>query len=282
MINIVFFFSIVSFINSAEGPQVEKLAGGFRFLEGPLWVENIGLLYSDIPGNKIYRWSEEDGVEIFLEPSGNSNGMALDHDGRLLIAQTGFRRVARLEDDGSFTTLADSYNDMKLNSPNDIAVQSDGSILFTDPPFNIPAGESQELPFSGVFRITPEGTLQLIDDILSRPNGICFSPDESRLYVNDSIERVIYVWDVLNGSTFTNKRVFAIVEPVGYLDGMKVDYDGNLYAAGPIGVWVFSPDGDLLETIPVPGQTTNLNWGDVHRKLLYVTSGDGIYRISLH
>jgi sugar lactone lactonase YvrE len=261
---------------------VEKLADGFQFLEGPLWLDDIGIIFSDIPADKIYQWTPEEGVGVYIEPSGNSNGLALDLMGRLLAAQTGHRRVARFEADGSWTPLAESYDGKKLNSPNDIAVRSDGSIFFTDPPFNIPKGEIQELPFSGIFRITPSGGLQLIDDDLSRPNGICFSPDESKLYVNDSIERIIYVWDVVADSIFTNKRKFASISPPGYIDGMKVDTEGNLYCAGPIGVWIFSPDGTLIDTIEVPGQTTNINWGDANRKSLYVTSGDGIYRIQLN
>jgi gluconolactonase len=265
-----------------ENVEVEKLGGGFLFLEGPLWIDGVGLVFSDIPGDRIYRWTETEGVSVYIEPSGNSNGLALDQEGRLLVAQTGHRRVARLEEDGSWSVLADEYEGTRLNSPNDIAVQADGSILFTDPPFNIPRGESQELPFSGVFRILHGGDLQLLDDELARPNGICFSPDGSRLYVNDSIERIIYVWDVVDHSVFINKREFAAIEPQGYIDGMKVDVEGNLYCAGPIGVWIFAPDGTLIDTIEVPGQTTNLNWGDDDRRSLYVTSGDGIYRIRLN
>jgi gluconolactonase len=207
--------------------------------------------------------------------------LTLDSRGRLILTQTGLRRVARRESNGVETSLASAYGGKKLNSPNDVVVKSDGSVWFTDPPLNIPAGQKAELTFSGIFRISVTGALQLLDSSLAQPNGICFSPDEKRLYVNNSAERVIYVWDVVQDSLITNRRRFASMNPAGYADGMKSDSLGNLFSAGPLGIWVFGPDGAVLDTILVPGQTSNCNWGDPDRKTLYITSGTSVYRIRL-
>lgn len=264
-----------------EDAELELISNGFQFVEGPVWSDTIGLLFSDIPANRVYQWTKEDSISIFINPSFNSNGLSYDLEGGLILAQTGLRRVGRLESNGTQTSLADTFNGKKLNSPNDIAVKSDGSIFFTDPPFNIPPGQQQELTFSGIFRISPYGGLQLLDSTLNLPNGICFSPDETKLYVNNSQARIIYVWDVINDSTIANKQVFATINPSGYADGMKTDASGNLFCTGPLGVWVFSPYGDILDTIFVPGQTSNCNWGDYDRKTLYITAGNSVYRIRL-
>jgi gluconolactonase len=281
-------FMIAGFISfvAAQSPvpqnaSVEMIAGGFQFVEGPVWKDGVGLLFSDIPANKVYQWAPGAGVSVFRSPSGNSNGLTFDAQGRLVMTQTGNRRIARIESTGEETVLAATYTGKKLNSPNDVVVKSDGSIFFTDPPFNIPAGQKAELGFSGIYRISPYGSLQLLDASLNEPNGICFSPDETKLYVNNSSERVIYVWDVVNDSTITNKRRFASMNPVGYADGMKIDAAGNVFCSGPLGVWVFSPGGVVLDTIQVPGQTSNCNWGDASRKTLYITSGTAVYRIRL-
>jgi gluconolactonase len=262
-----------------DGAAVERIAGGFQFVEGPIWKDGTGLLFSDIPANKVYQWSSGSGVTVYRNPSGNSNGLTMDAQGRLVMTQTGYRRVSRLEGDGTETILAATYMGKKLNSPNDVVVKSDGSIYFTDPPFNIPTGEKAELTFSGIYRVSPKGALQLLDGSLSLPNGICFSPDETKLYVNNSSERVIYVWDVVDDSTIANKRRFASINPTGYADGMKTDAAGNIFCSGPLGIWIFSPTGVLLDTILVPGQTSNCAWGDASRKTLYITSGDAVYRI---
>lgn len=259
----------------------ELIASGFQFVEGPVWSDSLGLLFSDMHGNIAYRWTEDDSISEYLNPSHNSNGLTYDSKGRLIIAQTGLRRVARLEFDGTQTSLADNYNGKKFNSPNDLVVKSDGSIFFTDPTFNIPSGEKQELSFSGIFRISPSGELQLLDSTLELPNGICFSKDETKLYVNNSKARIIYVWDVVNDSTIINKREFASISPTGYADGMKFDSNGNLFCAGPEGVWVFSPEGKLLDKISLPQNPSNCHWGDADRKTLYITAGNSVYRIRL-
>ena len=163
----ILFASMVSFA-VAQSPvppsaKLERIASGFQFVEGPVWNDSLGLLFSDIPANTVYRWTPDSGARVYLRPSSNSNGLTFDLQGRLLLAQTGTRRVARLEPNGTQTSLASTYLGKKLNSPNDLVVKSDGSIFFTDPPFNIPAGQAQELSFSGVFRISPSGNLQLLD-----------------------------------------------------------------------------------------------------------------------
>ena len=270
--------------------KLEKLATGFLQPEGPVWYDGPGLksatdsslLFSDIAGNKMYLYSPATGKAIpFLNPSDSSNGMTFDGERRLVFCQMGFRRVVRMDSDGTITPLASTYDGKKFNSPNDVVVKSDGAIFFTDPPFNIPPGEKQELSFSGIFRISGSGEVQLLDSTLSYPNGICFSPDESKLYVNDSQVRIIYVWDVVNDSVLQNKRVFASMRPTGYADGMKVDPSGDLFSAGPLGIWVFDKDGNCLDTILVPEQTSNCNWGDADRKSLYITAGKSLYRIRL-
>jgi gluconolactonase len=259
------------------GAVVEKVAGGFQFTEGPVW-RGGGLYFSDINGNTVYLWTAQAGAKPYLAPSGNANGLAFDLNGRLLLALQGGRKVIRLEPDGTQTLLAERYTGKRLNSPNDLAVRPDGAVFFTDPPYGISAGQA-ELGFSGIYRIGPSGNLQLLDKTLSRPNGIVFSPDGKKLFVSDAEVRVIYVWDVVSDSLLSNRRQFASIQPAGYADGMKADASGNLYVAGPLGIWVFSPAGAVLDTVPVPGQTTNCGWGDADGKTLYITSGPAVYRI---
>jgi gluconolactonase len=264
--------SIIGSVN-----QAEPVAGGFQFVEGPVW-QNGGLLFSDIPANTIYRWTPDSGAFVFLNPSGNSNGLVLDANGNVLMAQHGKRQVARLEPDGSETVLASHYDGKRLNSPNDIAVKSDGALFFTDPPYGINANQ-EELHFYGIYRLAPSGSLYLLDQTLNRPNGLAFSPDESKLYVGDAETRRIYIWDVVADTVLANKRQFAFMNATGYTDGMKVDSAGNLFASGPFGVWVYAANGTILDTILVPGQTTNCNWGDADGKTLYITSGTAVYRV---
>ncbi|MDQ3815976.1 MAG: SMP-30/gluconolactonase/LRE family protein [Armatimonadota bacterium] len=265
--------------------KVEKLAGDMKFVEGPVWDAQGFLLYSDIPANTIFKWSPGGTNEIFRRPSGNSNGLTLDREGRLIACEHGNRRVSRTEKDGTVVTLAEKYGDKRLNSPNDLDVKSDGSIYFTDPPYGI-RKEQQELEFNGVYRIAPDGTLTLLVKDFVRPNGIAFSPDENRLYVADSDPQVshIRVFDVQADGTLSNGRVFAeLKEPSqnGVPDGMKVDAEGNVFSTGPGGVWVFAPDGKLLGKIAVPEVPANLAWGGNDYKTLYITAQTGLYRIRL-
>lgn len=269
---------LVSQMAAAQTLTSEIVAGGFQFVEGPLWSDSLGLLFSDINANTIYRWTPSAGSSVYLKPSGKSNGLAWDAQGRLLMALQGDRKVVRQERDGALTILAERYTGKKLNSPNDLAVKADGAIFFTDPPYGISTPQ-QELGYCGIFRISPGGVLQLLDKSLSRPNGIAFSPDEKLLYVADAEIRRIYVWDVIGDSLLGNKRLFASMTPNGYADGMKVDASGNLFATGPGGIWIYAPDGVLLQKISVPGQTTNCGWGDADRQTLYITSGGTVYKV---
>ena len=274
--------SVISQVILDPDAVVEEIVSGIQQPEGPVWREGLGLLFSDIKGNKIYKWTSEKGKEIYLDPSYNTNGLAYDLEGRLVAGQMGLRRVVRFEKDGSQTSLADSYDGKKLNSPNDLVIKSDGAIFFTDPDFNIPSGESKELNFNGIYRISPSGVLQLLTSSLTLPNGICFSPDESKLYVNDSQVHKIYVWDVVDDSTITNEKLlYTIPVPFGYADGMKIDEDGNIYCTCSSYVWVISPEGELIGKIDLPTSVSasNCAWGDDDNRTLFITAGNSVYRV---
>jgi len=277
----------ISAIALAQSPvpkdaKLEKISTGHVFVEGPVWKDGLGLLFSDMGSNSINKWNPESGTTIFLKPSFVSNGLTYDNEGNLILMQTGKRRVARLEKDGvKQTSLADKFEGKRFNSPNDIAVKSSGSIFFTDPDFNIPNGEKAELSVKGIYRLDKNGSLKLLDDTFDKPNGICFSPDEKKLYVCESPKAIVYAWDVSNDSTITNKKLFYAIPEKGYADGMKTDPAGNLYCTGPGGVWVISPDGKLLDKISTPETPTNCSWGDSDRKTLYITAQTSVYRIRL-
>jgi gluconolactonase len=263
--------------------QVEKVAGDFQFTEGPLWHPKGFLLFSDIPANTLYQWTVNEKPKIFRRPSGNTNGNTLDREGRLLSAEHGNRRVSRTEKDGTVVTLASQFEGKRLNSPNDLLVKSDGSIYFTDPPYGIKS-EQEELGFYGVYRLAPDGKLTLLVKDFVRPNGIAFSPDEKKLYVNDSEKGHIRVFDVKSDGTLENGQLFAeLKDPSkkGVPDGMKVDQEGNVYSTGAGGVWVFSPSGNLLGRIEVPEVAANIGWGDDDYKTLYITASNSLYRIRL-
>ncbi len=260
--------------------QVEVIATGIQQPEGPVWKDGFGLLFSDIKGNKIYKWTEANGKEIYLDPSDSTNGLTYDSAGRLVACQMELRRIVRFEKDGSQTSLADNYEGKKFNSPNDVVVKSDGSVFFTDPNFNVPLGQHQELSFCGIYRISPAGYVRLLAT-LTLPNGICFSPDEKKLYVNDSQVHKIYVWDVVDDSTITNKRLFFTIPVTGYADGMKVDEDGNIYCACASAIWIVSPSGQQIGKISLPSNVSasNCAWGDADHKTLFITGGSSVYKV---
>jgi gluconolactonase len=262
-----------------QGARLDTIATGFLFVEGPVWSDSLGLLFSDVWTSTIYRWTPQSGATVYLHPSDSSNGLTFDLQGRLVLTQMQDRRVSRQEKNGTITPLASTYNGKRFNSPNDIVVRSDGSIFFTDPDFNIPRGEHAELSFKGIYRIDPAGGLHLLDSTFELPNGICFSPDENTLYVDDSNQCKIYAWDVLNDSTIANKRLFYTIPAVGYADGMKTDAAGNVFCAGPTGVWIISPSGAYLDKIVTPQNPSNCAWGDSGRTSLYITAGAGVYRM---
>ncbi len=282
---------------------MEKIADGFRWVEGPVWDRRHGyLLFSDIPRNAVFKWEPTGRLSLFLAPSGytgpepfagrepGANGLAFDREGRLVLAEHGDRRIARLEPDGRKTALAERYQGKRLNSPNDLVVTSNGDVYFTDPPFGLPrafADPGKELPFSGVYRLTAAGELTLLTSELRAPNGLAFSPSERTLYVsNADRERAVWMaWGVRDDGTLTPGRVFfdatawARTRP-GAPDGLKVDRDGHLFAAGPGGLYVFSPDGAHLGMIETGGLVSNVAWGG-DGSVLYMTADTAIYRIRL-
>lgn len=267
---------------------VEKLGTGFSFTEGPVWDERNGcLLFSDIPAGRIIRWCPEDGFVDFRIPSGKSNGLTIDGNGRLIACEHANRRVSRTEKNGTVITIASHYGGRKLNSPNDVVAKSDGSVYFTDPPYGLnptfgTSGEP-ELDFYGVFRLSPDGdelTLLIADMI---PNGLAFSPDESLLYVADTERGHIRVFDVAEDGKTSNGRLFAHIWGESLApDGLKVDSEGNVYVTGKGGIWVLDPEGNRIGVIPVPELPANLAWGDPDRKTLYITARTSLYRIRLN
>ena len=267
----------------SNNSNVEKLAGGFKFTEGPVWEPSGFLLFSDIPADTIYKSTSDGKISVFRRPAGHPNGNTLDREGRLVTAEHD-RRLSRTEKNGTVVTLVSRYMGKRLNSPNDVVVKSDNSIYFTDPPYGI-SEEQEELGFYGVYRLGQNGTLTLLVKDFERPNGLAFSPDEKKLYVNDSEKKHIRVFNVQPNGTLTNGRVFAeLKEPnqEGVPDGMKVDVQGNVYCSGPRGVWVFSPEGKLLGKIIVPEVVANLGWGDNDYKTLYITASTSLYRVRLN
>lgn len=281
------------------GAHVERLAGGFAFTEGPLWLPEGALLFGDLPNNVIRKWTPDGAVTVVRTRSGyadadrppgaamGSNGMALDRHGRLTVCEPGNRRVTRLEPDGSVTVLAERYDGKRLNSPNDLVYKSDGSIYFTDPPHGL-IGEDgdprKELAFNGIFRIV-DGTVQLLSKEMHRPNGLAFSPDERYLYVaNSDPRRKIWMrYDVQPDGSLAGGRIFLDLDGTDGQepDGMKVDRDGNLYCTGPGGVWIVAPDGTALGVIHPPREPSNCAWGDADGRTLYMTGRDEIYRVRL-
>ena len=279
---------------------IEKLADGFAFTEGPLWTREGFLLFSDIPNNRIMKWTPDGQVTEFRKPSGldatewpegafvGSNGLILDKDGNLVICEHGNGRVTRLEKDGKLTVLAAKYQGKRLNSPNDAVYKSDGSLYFTDPPYGFVKQDEdpkKELKFNGIYRLK-DGALTLLNKDQTRPNGIGFSPDEKYLYVanSDPKQKVWYRYEVKPDGTLTNGKVFADVTAEtaeGLPDGLKLDAKGNLYCTGPGGVWIFSPEGKHLGSIQPPETPANVGWGDADGKTLYITARKGLYRVRL-
>jgi gluconolactonase len=279
--------------------KAERLAEGFLFTEGPVWVPDGYLLFSDPNANTIYRWSDNDGLSVFRTKSGysgadigeyrqpGSNGLALDSEGRLTINEHGNRRVTRLEKTGALTVLADRFDGKRLNSPNDLVYRSDGSLYFTDPFFGLPKfGDDprRELPFTGVFRLV-NGTVQLLTTELSGPNGLAFSPDERYLYVGnwDEKRKVVMRYEVRADGQLANGSVFFdMTQAAGEdaIDGVKVDRQGHIYVSGPGGLWVLSAAGKHLGTIVTPEHAHNMAWGDDGRSL-YLTARSVLYRLRL-
>jgi gluconolactonase len=276
-----------------EDAEVEQIATGFTFTEGPIWMADGSLHFSDMPGDKRRRWHPDEGVTVLRDPSNKCNGMTLDNDGNLIVCEHVTSSVVRESPDGGRETLATHWGDKELNSPNDVIVARDGSIIFTDPTYGRMPGfgleREQDLDFQGVYRIPAGGgDLQLLVDDFAQPNGLCFTADESLLYVNDTDRAHIRVFDVGADHQLSNGRVFA--ENIGtadlakgdLVDGMKLDEQGNVYVTGPEGVLVFSPGGEHLGTIKIPEPVGNLNWGDDDWKSLYIPASTSVYRVRMN
>ena len=292
------------------GAKIEKVADGFGFLEGPVWVHTSTpgyLIFSDIPANAINKWTPDGKVSVFLAKSGfsgvdpsnvgyqinnghavvtllGSNGITLDKQGRVTYGQHGDHGVVRVEKDGKRTILADRFEGKRLNSPNDLVYKSDGSLYFTDPPFGLrklDQDPAKELAFEGVYRWA-DGKLQLLNKDFKAPNGIAFSPDEKYLYVDDSASKTYWRFEVQPDGTLAKGKLFfdmSTSKDEGVPDGMKLDRNGNVYGVGPGGVWILTPEGKHLGTIKPPEDPANLAWGDADGKTLYLTARTGLYRI---
>lgn len=298
-----------------QGAKLERVSTGYQWIEGPVWTHG-SLYFAEIHSNSIRKWTPDAGASIFLQPSGykgsapyggpepGSNGMTLDARGRLTVAGHAQRDVYRFESlspTATITILADRYQGKRLNSPNDLVYRSDGSLYFTDPPYGLrkqnDSDPEKELKVNGVYRIPnaleqkpdsqpDRAALQLLISDLSRPNGIAFSPDEKYLYVNNSEpKKQWWRYRVLPDGKVTDARLLldATSDPrIGGPDGMKVDEQGNIYSAGPGGVWIISPEGKHLGTIVMPERTANVGWGGADRKTLYIMASTSVYRVRLN
>jgi gluconolactonase len=285
------------------GASLEKIVDDHGWTEGPVWVADGGyLLFSDVVKNRIYKWKDGEGESVFLDPSGytgsapftgpepGSNGLALDPEGRLVFAQHGDRRISRREPDGRIVPLVERYQGKRVNSPNDLVFAANGDLYFTDPPFGLPRtfqDPGKELPFQGVYRLARNGTLTLVTSELSAPNGIAFSPDGRTLYVSNA-DRTRLVWMAYplrsDGTVGPGHVLYdgtrSMADRRGTADGMKVDVEGNIFAAGPGGVYVFAPDGSLLGWFDFGGNVGNVAWGE-DGGTLFIAANAAVYRVRL-
>ena len=265
----------------APGAKVELLASGFDFVEGPAWNPRGFWVFSDIPGDSLHKITPQGKTEVIRKPTSHSNGNAYDAQGRLVSCEHGpARRVSRKLPNGIFDTLADRYEGKRFNSPNDLAIKSDGSIYFTDPTYGVNRNEL-ELDFRGLYRLFPDGRVELLDNTWTQPNGICFSPDERTLYVNDSQKGEIFRFDVDASGSLSAKTLLATIPKPGDPDGMKCDQNGTLYVTGPGGVWIFAPRGALLGKIATPKNPANLAFGGADGKTMLLTARDSIYSVKV-
>jgi gluconolactonase len=264
-----------------HGAKLEKVATGFGFTEGPMWDASEFLYVSDETLNKIFR-VHPDGTKEEVISLGDPDGNTFDRQHRLIDCASVLRAIIEVTPDGKYKILADHYEGKKFNSPNDVIVGPDGALYFTDPTLDLVAGEKQEIPFQGVYRLDDKGEVRLLTKDLSQPNGLAFSPDGKHFYIDDSKQKNIRVYDVGASGELTNGRIFGDEQGgrhEGVPDGMKVDKSGNLFVVGPKGIWVWGADGHHLGTIEMPEQPANLAWGDKDYHTLYITATTSVYRI---
>lgn len=289
-------------------PKIEILAEGYKWSEGPVWIESEKmLLFSDVPNNTIYKWTEEGGAQVWLTPSGytgegpsasrepGSNGLTLDNEGKLILCQHGDRRVARY--DGTwkdpkpnFSTVADRFEGKRLSSPNDAVVRSNGDIFFTDPPYGLPKQQddsTKEIAFNGVYKVSASGAVSVLVDSLTRPNGIAFTPDQKTFIVanSDPDKARWYAFDLAENDSVVNARIFYDATSLtktekGLPDGFRIDKNGNIFASGPGGIWIFNKEGKVLGKIKLPEPTANCAFAD-DEKTLYMTSNMNLLRVKL-
>jgi gluconolactonase len=273
-----------------DGQTLQKVAGGFGFTEGPIWhPKQRHLLFSDMPSDVRRRWDPDGGVLEVMRPANKCNGMTYDAALNLIVCEHATSTLVRETPDGRRETLASHYEGKELNSPNDVCVRSDGSIYFSDPWYGRMPGfgveRPRELGWQGVFRLAPDGELHLLveRDEFTQPNGLCFSPDERRLYVNDTTRAHIRAYDVASDGSLSGGRVFAeglaAETEHGRPDGMKCDERGNVWCTGPGGVWIFAPTGERVGRIIVPEVTANLHWGGAGFHTLFLTASTSIYAL---
>lgn len=265
----------------ARDAKLDRVATGFGFTEGPVW-DSAGFLYiSDEVINKIFRVyisGRKEEVIALGDPDGNT----YDHDGRLIDCASVLRAIVEVSRDGRYKILADHFEGSRFNSPNDVVVGPDGALYFTDPTLDLPEGQKQEIPFQGVYRLDSSGKVRLLTKDLKQPNGLAFSPDGKRFYVDDSEQRNIRVYDFSSDGMLSHGRVFgeeAGGKGEGVPDGMKVDESGNIFVTGPNGIWVWDSDGHHLGTIAMPQQPANLTWGGADLHTLYITATTSVYRL---
>jgi len=256
--------SVLSAGDAYVAGPVKTVAEGFKFIEGPLWLPTNELIFSDIPANAIYKIDKT----AYRQPSGQSNGLTLDGEGRLIACETANRRVTRTEKDGKITVLAETYEGKKLNSPNDVVVRADGVVYFTDPPYGI-TDDKKELPFQAVFAVLKDGTLKAVATDFNKPNGIGLSPDQKTLYVADTDGKHIRAFDVAADGSLSNNRVFC---ELPMPDGMAIDTKGYVWCTAEDGVRVFSPEGKLVHTVATPQVPANCAFGDPDLMTLYITA----------
>ena len=265
----------------ASDAKLETVATGFGFTEGPVWDTKNFLYVSDEEQNKIFR-VYPDGHKEELISLGDPDGNTFDRQLRLLDCASVLRAIIRITPDGKYAVVADRFEGKRFNSPNDVVLGPDGAIYFTDPTLDLPKGETQEIPFQGVYRVSEKGEVRLLTKDLTQPNGLAFSPDGKRLYIDDTAKRTIHVYDFLPDGTLANGRLFGDEtgnKGEGVPDGMKVDENGNLFVTGPKGIWVWDSQGHHLGTIVLPEQPANLTWGDADYHTLYSTATHSVYRL---